>query len=219
MMNLGFMLAGILMASLIAPAYALSLKLSPEIDLLVVDGRQVSGPILKGADSLELDAGQHQLLFQISKNLPAENSGNEAYHSPAIIVAFNAQNMHAVSISLPVLATFQDGREFSKKMNITLLDEKGHQVSYRQDWLSEIKVSHPQNFEAVMTRYNLSGHAASIPAFALSKKSAVLSSFAHGGSAPASLGDDTSASLSLSLWSILQPSASSNVAPREILAQ
>lgn len=219
MMNLGFMLAAVLMASLIAPAYALSLKLSPEIDLLVVDGRQVSGPILKGADSLELDAGQHQLLFQISKNLPVENNGNEAYHSPPIIVAFNAQNMHAVSISLPTLTTSQDGRDFSKKMNITLLDENGHQVSYRQDWLSEIKVSHPQNFEAAMTRYNLSGHPASIPAFALSKKSALLSNFQRSSSSQANLGNDTSASLSLSLWSILQHSPTPNAAPREILAQ
>ncbi|WAS99665.1 DUF2057 family protein [Rouxiella chamberiensis] len=218
-MNLGLLFAGVLMASAIAPAYALSLKLSPEIDLLVVDGRQVSGPILKGADSLELDAGQHQLLFQITKNLPAGTSSPEAYHSPPIIVAFTAQNTHAVSIGLPTLSTRQEGLEFSKKMNISLVDEKGNPVSYRQDWLSEIKVSKPQNFEAAMTQYNLSGQPASIPAFAMTRKNTQLSHAENSGTPHASLADDTTASLSLSLWSILQQKPATPREAPEIIAQ
>ena len=53
--------------SLMASASATSLKLSPDVDVLVIDGKLMSGAILKGAESLELDGGQHQILFQVSK--------------------------------------------------------------------------------------------------------------------------------------------------------
>ncbi|WP_369788593.1 DUF2057 family protein [Rouxiella sp. WC2420] len=204
MMKLGFMVAGILLANLSAPAYALSLKLSPEIDLLVVDGKQVSGPILKGADSLELDAGQHQLLFQISKNMHLGAAPQTIYHSPPIIVAFNAQNLHAVSISLPPLTTEQEGRDFSQKMNIALLDEKGNQISYRQDRLLQIKDANPANLEAAMTQYNLSGHPASIPAFALTKKSAMTLNASRTENNSALHAENVTASVSFSLWSMLR---------------
>jgi uncharacterized protein YccT (UPF0319 family) len=204
MMKLGFMVAGIIMANLMAPAWALSLKLSPEIDLLVVDGKQVSGPILKGADSLELDAGQHQLLFQISKNIHLNATAATLYHSPPIIVVFNAQNLHAVNIRLPALTTEQQGRDFSQRMNIALVDEKGSQISYRQDRLIQAKDVAAPNLEAAMNQYNLSGHPASIPAFAFTKKSAMALN-ARRPLADAALDPhDVTASLSLSLWSILQ---------------
>ncbi len=207
-MKFGFMVAAIIMANLTAPAYALSLKLSPEIDLLVVDGKQVSGPILKGADSLELDAGQHQLLFQISKNIHPNASSTSIYHSPAIILAFNAQNLHAVHISLPALTTEQQSRDFSQKLNIALVDEKGNPVSYRQDSLIQLKDANASNLEAAMTQYNLSGHSASIPAFALTKKSAMTLHARRSESDPALHAADVTASVSFSLWSILHQSPS-----------
>ena len=206
-MKLGLVVAGMLMANLMTPAYALSLKLSPEIDLLVVDGRQVSGPILKGADSLELDAGQHQLLFQISKNMHLSTAPSAIYHSPPIIVAFNAQNLQAVSISLPALTTEQEGRDFSQKLNISLVDEKGSQVSYRQDRLMQMKGSSAADLEAAMNQYNLSGHPASIPAFALTKKSGLTLNANHRETKSSQHVDDVTASVSFSLWSMLNKNA------------
>lgn len=206
MMKFGFMVAGIMLANLMAPAWALSLKLSPEIDLLVVDGKQVYGPILKGADSLELDAGQHQLLFQISKNLHLNASSATLYHSPPIIVAFNAQNVHAVNIQLPALTTEQQSRDFSLKMNIGLVDEKGNQISYRQDRLIATKDGGARGLEAAMNQYNLSGHPASIPAFALIKKSALPLSANRTRADVALNARDVTASVSLSLWSMLHQS-------------
>ena len=47
-MNLGFMVAGIFMANLIAPAYALSLKLSPEVISWLWMERLVSRANFKG---------------------------------------------------------------------------------------------------------------------------------------------------------------------------
>ncbi|KAB7897676.1 DUF2057 family protein [Rouxiella sp. S1S-2] len=203
-MNLGSMVAGIILANLIAPAYALSLKLSPEVDLLVVDGRQVSGPILKGADSLELDAGQHQILFQISKNLPVSTETPHVYHSPPIIVAFNAKSLHSVSISLPALTNAQEGRDFSKNMNIALIDEKGNKVDYRQDRLSGINVNSIQNFEAAMTQYNLSGQTASVPAFALTKKSSMTLNAKNVDNTTLSQAERATGQQAFSLWALLQ---------------
>lgn len=202
-MKLGFMVAGIILANLMAPAWALSLKLSPEIDLLVVDGKQVSGPILKGADSLELDTGQHQLLFQVSKNMHLNASSATLYHSPPIIVVFNAQNLHAVNIRLPTLTTEEQGRDFSQKMNIALVDEQGNPINYRQDRLVSSKDTVALNLEAAMNQYNLSGHPASIPAFALAKKSAVTQNVNRPQRNKTLTSDDVTASLSLSLWSML----------------
>ncbi|KQN47844.1 hypothetical protein ASE93_11225 [Serratia sp. Leaf50] len=203
-MNLGSMVAGIILANLIAPAYALSLKLSPEVDLLVVDGRQVSGPILKGADSLELDAGQHQILFQITKNLPASVETSNVYHSPPIIVAFNAKSLHSVSISLPALTSAQEGRDFSKNMNIALIDEKGNKVDYRQDRLSGINIKSVQNFEAAMTQYNLSGQTASVPAFALTEKSSMTLNAKNVDPTTLSQMERSTVQQAFSLWSLLQ---------------
>lgn len=64
-MKFGLMVAGLLSISISMPAVATTLKLSPDIDLLVVDGKKMTGSLLKGADSLELDGGQHQLLSLI----------------------------------------------------------------------------------------------------------------------------------------------------------
>jgi len=75
------MMAALLSVCLSAPAYATSLKLSPELDLLVIDGKKMSGAILKGADSLEVDAGQHQILFQVSKILHPAMMAPLTYHS------------------------------------------------------------------------------------------------------------------------------------------
>jgi hypothetical protein len=69
MMKFGLVVAALLSISM--PAAATTLKLSPDIDLLVVDGKKMTGSLLKGADSLELDGGQHQLLFKVTKNVRA----------------------------------------------------------------------------------------------------------------------------------------------------
>lgn len=199
-MNLGFMVAGCLAASLIAPAYAISLKLSPEVDLLVVDGRQVSGPILKGADSLQLNAGEHQILFQVSKHLRTAPSNDMFYHSVPMIVAFNATNLHAVIISLPKLTTEQESRDFNQKMNFRLIDENGSPVSYQQDTLSAVA---PQNLEAAMSQYNLAGKNASVPAFALTQKSSAPLNASNNSSAQPEKTDKSSVRLPFPLWAIL----------------
>lgn len=45
--------------------FATTLRLSNEVDLLVLDGKRVSGSLLRGADSIELENGPHQLVLRV----------------------------------------------------------------------------------------------------------------------------------------------------------
>ncbi len=48
--------------------FATTLRLSTDVDLLVLDGKKVSSSLLRGADSIELDNGPHQLVFRVEKS-------------------------------------------------------------------------------------------------------------------------------------------------------
>ena len=56
-MKLFMAVTGLIMLLVSASCHAITLKLDPEIDLLVLDGRKISGSLLKGADSLEKSRG------------------------------------------------------------------------------------------------------------------------------------------------------------------
>jgi uncharacterized protein len=160
--------------SLMASASATSLKLSPDVDVLVIDGKQMSGAILKGADSLELDGGQHQILFQVSKNLRAGLI--PMYHSPALIVTFNAKNSRSVSFLLPKLNNETEAAQFNKQMNYLLVDDQGRQIPTQRDVLNVFNPGHTADAEKLMVTYNLSGARAAVPSFAkgLTDKKAAL---------------------------------------------
>lgn len=49
--------------------FATTLRLSTDVDLLVLDGKKVSSSLLRGADSIELDNGPHQLVFRVEKTI------------------------------------------------------------------------------------------------------------------------------------------------------
>lgn len=163
--------------SLMASASATSLKLSPDVDVLVIDGKQMTGAILKGADSLELDGGQHQILFQVSKNLHSVTQATPLpYHSPALIVTFNAKSNRSVSFVLPQLNNEKDAVQFNQHMNYQLVDEQGHQIPSQRDVLSMFNPAHAADAEKLMMTYNLSGARAAVPLFAkgnTDKKSAL----------------------------------------------
>ncbi|OSN00490.1 hypothetical protein AU509_00135 [Lonsdalea britannica] len=63
------------------PAMATTLKLGPDVELIVVDGRKVPASLLKGAGSLELNGGDHQLLFRVSKTIDVRKGVKDVFHS------------------------------------------------------------------------------------------------------------------------------------------
>lgn len=76
--------------------FATTLRLSTDVDLLVLDGKKVSSSLLRGADSIELDNGPHQLVFRVEKTIHLSNSEERLYISPPLVVSFNTQLINQV---------------------------------------------------------------------------------------------------------------------------
>lgn len=95
------------MVALIMPVcvFATTLRLSTDIDLLVLDGKKVSSSLLRGADSIELDNGPHQVVFRVEKTIRLADNEQQVYISPPLVVSFNTQLISQVNFRLPRLET------------------------------------------------------------------------------------------------------------------
>lgn len=171
-MKFGLMVAGLLSISISMPAVATTLKLSPDIDLLVVDGKKMTGSLLKGADSLELDGGQHQLLFKVVKSVRSGQNDQTAYTSPPLIATFNTQNVSSVAIELPRIENVRDGQRFDKTLNYQVIDKNGNALVMKHDVLHPDGVTLSVDLEKVMADYNSQKRPASVPAFTHSRSTA-----------------------------------------------
>lgn len=165
-MKAGLITACLFISVISAPAIAITLKLDQNIDLIVVDGQKVSSTILKGADSLELDNGQHQLLFKVVKDIRTINNVRTTYTSPALIAAFNAQNLASVSFKLPSLETSQERENFDQQAHYQLIDERQQIIPTRVDILNVTDDELTQKIEEKMSEYNSAKHRASVAQFA-----------------------------------------------------
>lgn len=161
-MKFGLVVAALLSISM--PAAATTLKLSPDIDLLVVDGKKMTGSLLKGADSLELDGGQHQLLFKVTKNVHA-GQHTQAYTSLPLVASFNTQKISEVAIELPRIENDRDAQRFDKTLNYLVVDKDGNALPFRHDVLHPDSVTFNADLEKVMTDYNRQNRSASVAAF------------------------------------------------------
>ncbi|WP_277975681.1 YccT family protein [Pantoea endophytica] len=157
-MKLSLTATGLLLLLVSASCQAITLKLDPEIELLVLDGRKISGSLLKGAGSLELDRGQHQFLFRVEK--PGADAAH--FQSVPMIVTFSA-NAHSVAIRLPALTNRRERTTFDKTLNFQLIDERGIEITSLRDHLPK---PDDNDFEKAMVNYNRDAHAASVPRFA-----------------------------------------------------
>ena len=163
-MKLSLAVTGLLLLLVSATCHAITLKLDPQIDLLVLDGRKISGSLLKGADSLELERGQHQFLFRVDK--PCADATH--FRSELMIVTFTA-DAHSVAIRLPALNNRRERSLFDKSLNFQLIDERGNEIASIRDRLPGESSG---NVEQAMINYNRTAQAASVPRFALQAASA-----------------------------------------------
>lgn len=161
-MKLRLVITGVIALLIAANVSATTLKLAPDIDLLVLDGRKISGSLLKGAEGLELEQGQHQVLFRVEKSLKKDAQMATPWISVPLIVTFTTK-AQSITITLPSLATTAQGKLFDKKPEFQLLDEHGAVIESQQD---RLVVKPGTNFEQVMVMYNLKGNVASVPRFA-----------------------------------------------------
>ncbi|GKV93394.1 DUF2057 family protein [Pectobacterium aroidearum] len=143
---------------------ATTLKLDQKIDLLMVDGQKMSGSLLKGADSLELGSGQHQILFKVVDTVDAQTGAPVTYFPSTFIATFNTAKVASVSFKLPPLHTLEDRKNFTAQPQYQLLDEKNQAIPVRTDALV-IADNELLDIERKMSEYNAAAKGASVAGF------------------------------------------------------
>ncbi|MFK3709931.1 MULTISPECIES: curli synthesis inhibitor [Leclercia] len=145
--------------------FATTLRLSTDIDLLVLDGKKVSSSLLRGADSIELDNGPHQIVFRVEKTIRIGNHEERVYISPPLVASFNTQRISQVNFSLPRLETEKESQLFDRSPHIELLDGDATPIPVKLDILAITDTPTGVNYEYDTERYNKAGQSASIPQF------------------------------------------------------
>ncbi|WP_368543431.1 curli synthesis inhibitor [Enterobacter soli] len=146
--------------------FATTLRLSTDIDLLVLDGKKVSSSLLRGADSIELDNGPHQVVFRVEKTIRAANHEQRMYISPPLILSFNTQRISQVNFSLPRLETEKEAQAFESAPRLELLDGDAITIPVKLDILALTTTPNGIDYEADTEIYNKAGKRASLPQFA-----------------------------------------------------
>lgn len=156
------------MVALIMPVcvFATTLRLSTDIDLLVLDGKKVSSSLLRGADSIELDNGPHQVVFRVEKTIRLADNEQQVYISPPLVASFNTQLISQVNFRLPRLETEKESLAFDASPRIELVDGDSMPIPVKLDILALTKRSKGTNYEADTETYNRASRRASLPQFA-----------------------------------------------------
>ncbi|MEB7922856.1 DUF2057 family protein [Atlantibacter hermannii] len=161
----GFFAAAMLAALLPITAAATTLHLSGDIDLLVLDGKRVSGSFLRGADSIELDNGPHQVVFRVEKNLVTASRDRRIYVSPPLVMTFDTRNITQVNFSLPRIETEKESDQFDASPRVQLLDGTAAPIPARLDVLAVDRNAKTIDYEWETERYNKTNNKASAPEF------------------------------------------------------
>ncbi|RNM09177.1 DUF2057 family protein [Dickeya undicola] len=146
-------------------AMATTLKLRPDIELMMIDGKKVSGSLLNGADSLELEKGSHQIVFQALRTVGPSVGSKQTYRSPGLIAVFDTQSLNEVSIRLPDLENPNAQRDFSQSPDYQLVNSKNQPIPIRTDVLRVGEVELSSEIEKRMADYNRSGQSAAVITF------------------------------------------------------
>ena len=156
------------MVALIMPVcvFATTLRLSTDIDLLVLDGKKVSSSLLRGADSIELDNGPHQVVFRVEKTIRLADNEQQVYISPPLVVSFNTHLISQVNFRLPRLETEKESLAFDASPRIEQVDGDSMPIPVKLDILALTKRSKGTDYEADTETYNRASRRASLPQFA-----------------------------------------------------
>lgn len=137
----------LLLGSYVSMADAVSLKINPGINLLVLDGHKLPSSLLKGADSIELERGQHQIVF---------SRGNSAT-ARLWILTFSTDSK-SVTVLLPADSPARAGH--SPKFQLS--DENHQDIPAIQDHLV---LAAGEDYMQAIGHYNLLDKKASVAKF------------------------------------------------------
>ncbi|EBR1500209.1 DUF2057 family protein [Salmonella enterica] len=146
--------------------FATTLRLSNEVDLLVLDGKRVSGSLLRGADSIELENGPHQLVLRVEKNIRLSDNEERLYISPPLVISFDTQQTSQVNFHLPRLENEREASHFNAAPRLMLLDGDAMPIPVKLDILTTASTAKVVDYEIETERYNKSAKRASLPQFA-----------------------------------------------------
>lgn len=146
--------------------FATTLRLSTDIDLLVLDGKKVSSSLLRGADSIELDNGPHQVVFRIEKTIRLTNHELRTYISPPLVMSFDTQRVSQVNFHLPRIETEKESMAFDAAPRVELLDGDATPIPVKLDILALTQTPKGTDYEADTEIYNKANRRASLPQFA-----------------------------------------------------
>ncbi|MCS2150200.1 curli synthesis inhibitor [Scandinavium manionii] len=141
--------------------FATTLRLSGDIDLLVLDGKKVSSLLLRGAESLEVDNGPHQVVFRVEKMIILPDQNRQLYVSPPLIASFNSQLVGQVNFSLPRLETLEDTQTFTSTPHVSLLDGNAMPIPVKLDILAITQPGTHIDYEKATEAYNVANKQAS----------------------------------------------------------
>lgn len=147
-------------------AFATTLRLSNDIDLLVLDGKKVSSSLLRGAESIELENGPHQLVFRVEKTIRLSGHQEQLYISPPLVISFDTQRVRQVNFRLPRLENDREASHFDTAPRLELLDGEAMPIPVQLDILAITSKTRVTDFEAETERYNKAARRASLPQFA-----------------------------------------------------
>ncbi|MCT4714279.1 DUF2057 family protein [Enterobacteriaceae bacterium H18W14] len=159
----------LLWCALLLPSsgWATTLRLSTDIDLLVLDGKKVSSSLLKGADSIELDNGAHQIVFRVEKNIRTSVREQRLYISAPLVVSFNTKEISQVNFNLPRIENEKESEIFDSAPHIQLLDGSAVIIPVKLDVLTVNTTPQGIDYENDTQRYNKAANLASMPQFAI----------------------------------------------------
>ena len=147
-------------------SWATTLRLSTDIDLLVLDGKKVSSSLLRGADSLELDNGPHQMVFRVEKNIRTTTREQRLYISPPLIVSFDTKEVNQVNFNLPRIENDKESDEFDQTPHLQLLDGNAAVIPLKMDILPVKTTPQGIDYEQDTQFYNKAAKTASVKGFA-----------------------------------------------------
>ncbi|HEX4501132.1 MAG TPA: DUF2057 family protein [Scandinavium sp.] len=140
---------------------ATTLRLSGDIDLLVLDGKKVSSLLLRGAESLEVDNGPHQVVFRVEKMIILPDQNRQLYVSPPLIANFNSQLVGQLNFDLPRLETLEETQAFTSTPHVSLLDGNAMPIPVKLNILAITQVGSNIDYEKATEAYNLANKEAS----------------------------------------------------------
>ncbi len=178
-MKFGLVVVGIILSCISISTMATTLKLSPEIKVLAVDGKKVSNSLLKGSNGLEFANGEHQIVFKIEKVIKTGSRDEQLYTSQPLITKFHTSHAKIVNFSIPKLTNERESLNFEREPTINLQDEQGNNISSTTDVLKIDGLLILADLEKEIAKYNQENKTASLPILTLKNQLPTLTQNKH----------------------------------------